>query len=237
MTTGEAKCMTGCGRLALWCGPCTESAAENLKAMARLLGEICGAEMVPGGLEERIREALRKAGAAWAIPCELDASGGGHRPQQAGEGCAECDRLNEEPDEATVTEERGRPTATATETDAWLTEHAEAIYEIFNMTCSREGYVREVAHYLRSIRNECRGGPAATAVLDEVAAELARARAKFPGAQNSAHEGYAVLAEEVDELWDEVKANHPERKARMRTEAIQVAAMAIRFIEDVCDAT
>lgn len=72
-------------------------------------------------------------------------------------------------------------------------------------------------------------------VLGEVATELERARTKFPGAQNSAHEGYAVLAEEVDELWDEVKANHPERKARMRTEAVQVAAMAIRFIEDVCD--
>jgi molybdopterin biosynthesis enzyme len=72
-------------------------------------------------------------------------------------------------------------------------------------------------------------------VLDEVHAELARARRKFPGAQNSAHEGYAVLAEEVDELWDEVKANHPDRKARMRAESIQVAAMAFRFVEDVCD--
>lgn len=73
-------------------------------------------------------------------------------------------------------------------------------------------------------------------VLDEVASELARARAKF-ARFNSAHEGFAVLDEERDELWDEVKANHPDRKARMRAEAIQVAAMAIRFIEDVCDAT
>ena len=44
----------------------------------------------------------------------------------------------------------------------------------------------------------------------------------------------ALALEEVDELWDEVKANHPERTARMRAEAIQVAAMAIRFVEDVC---
>ena len=66
--------------------------------------------------------------------------------------------------------------------------------------------------------------------------ELARARSKFPGTQNSAHEGWAVLYEEVDALWDEVKANHPDRKERMRSEAIQVAAMAIRFIEDLCDA-
>lgn len=73
-------------------------------------------------------------------------------------------------------------------------------------------------------------------VLDEVAAELARARAKFPRPQASAHEGFAILDEERDELWDEVKDNHPDRIERMRAEAIQVAAMAIRFIEDVCDA-
>ena len=52
---------------------------------------------------------------------------------------------------------------------------------------------------------------------------------------NSAHEGYAVLLEEVDELWAEVKKNGSERsKAAMRGEAIQVAAMAMRFINDVC---
>jgi len=72
-------------------------------------------------------------------------------------------------------------------------------------------------------------------ILDEVLAEIARARAKFPRRHASAHEGFAVLDEERDELWDEVKGNHPERIARMRSEAIQVAAMAIRFIEDVCD--
>ena len=71
--------------------------------------------------------------------------------------------------------------------------------------------------------------------IRDILAELARARAKFPRPQASAHEGYAVLAEEVDELWDEVKGNHPERNARMRAEAIQVAAMALRFIEEVCD--
>lgn len=54
----------------------------------------------------------------------------------------------------------------------------------------------------------------------------------------SAHEGYAVLLEEVDELWEQVKKNptkHPEAVACMRQEAIQVAAMAVRFIVDVCD--
>ena len=70
-------------------------------------------------------------------------------------------------------------------------------------------------------------------ILEAIEAELARARTLFP-AFHSAHEGYAVIAEELDELWDEVKGKGPERIANMRAEAIQVAAMALRFIEDVC---
>lgn len=73
-------------------------------------------------------------------------------------------------------------------------------------------------------------------VIEEVASELAQARAKF-GKFASAHEGFAVLDEERDELWDEVKGNAGNRNARMRAEAIQIAAMAVRFVEDVCDAT
>lgn len=53
---------------------------------------------------------------------------------------------------------------------------------------------------------------------------------------NSAHEGFAVLKEEVDELWDQVKINQKKRDIeKMRSEAIQVAAMAIRFAADVCN--
>lgn len=64
--------------------------------------------------------------------------------------------------------------------------------------------------------------------------ELTRAVVKF-GPQRSAHEGYAVLLEEVDELWDEIKKNDKLRsKAKMLAEAKQVAAMALRFMIDVC---
>jgi len=50
---------------------------------------------------------------------------------------------------------------------------------------------------------------------------------------NSPHEGYAVILEELDELWDEVRAWQPadKNRAEMRKEAIHVAAMAIRFIK------
>jgi len=89
-------------------------------------------------------------------------------------------------------------------------------------------------------------------VLDEVGAELAKARATH-APMNGHHEGYAVILEELDELWEVCKRNtHPrdvqtreimitpemcraQKRADMRKEALQVAAMAIRFIEDVCD--
>lgn len=70
-------------------------------------------------------------------------------------------------------------------------------------------------------------------VMTLVSEELARAQAKF-GSFNSPHEGWAILREEVDELWDEVKLQYDARtKERMQKEAVQVAAMAIRFILDV----
>jgi NTP pyrophosphatase (non-canonical NTP hydrolase) len=70
---------------------------------------------------------------------------------------------------------------------------------------------------------------------DAIEKECFRARAQYPQF-HSAHEGYAVLLEEVEELWDEVKKSPKKRDpAAMREEAIQVAAMALRFLVDVCD--
>jgi len=99
--------------------------------------------------------------------------------------------------------------------------------------------------------------------LREILQEYLSATEVYPKF-NSAHEGYAVLLEEIDELllefpptvanllkrgflfadikrasdrlWDEVKKNpakHPERDERMREEAIQVGAMALRFLVDI----
>lgn len=64
--------------------------------------------------------------------------------------------------------------------------------------------------------------------LRRVRTELIAATRKFPRF-NSQHEGYAVLREEVDELWDDVKSN---KTSNAREEAIQVAAMAVRFFLD-----
>lgn len=70
-----------------------------------------------------------------------------------------------------------------------------------------------------------------------IVAEVQQARDNWPPF-NSAHEGYAVLAEEVDELWDHIKTNQKRRDLpAMRKEAMQVAAMALRFMGECCDET
>jgi hypothetical protein len=78
----------------------------------------------------------------------------------------------------------------------------------------------EAAEAAATLARESNGGvtvepssSANMALIAEVLAELARARAKFPRPQASAHEGYAVLAEEVDELWDEIKGHNTQRRA------------------------
>ena len=67
--------------------------------------------------------------------------------------------------------------------------------------------------------------------LKLIEAEAREAARNWP-AFNSMHEGYAVLLEEVDELWDEVKKN-PQNLLNVRFEVIQVGAMAVRFLADL----
>jgi hypothetical protein len=72
-------------------------------------------------------------------------------------------------------------------------------------------------------------------LLAAIQVELLRAEAAYPP-MHSAHEGLAVIMEEFEELkalvW--AKQSRHDRKA-MRREAIQIAAMSLRFIKDVCD--
>lgn len=63
-----------------------------------------------------------------------------------------------------------------------------------------------------------------------VTEELQRANAQHK-AYHSLHEGYAVLLEEVDELWEEVRKRRPVRdKAVIWKEAGQIAAVALRIM-------
>ena len=70
-------------------------------------------------------------------------------------------------------------------------------------------------------------------VSTEVQLEVLDAMSKH-SSLNGPHEGYAVILEELNELWDEVKSRKQD-KIKMRAEAIQVAATAISFVIDVCD--
>lgn len=72
-------------------------------------------------------------------------------------------------------------------------------------------------------------------ILEDVKKEFKFATDKY-GEFNSLHEAYSVLLEEVDELWEEVKASQkdPTRIKFAKNEAIQVATMAIRLIFDCC---
>ncbi len=77
--------------------------------------------------------------------------------------------------------------------------------------------------------------PSLLGTLAEVFREVKDAEAKWPP-MNSAHEAYGVLTEEYRELEQHVFTNQKRRDiAAMRAEAIQVAAMAVRFVRDVCD--
>lgn len=65
--------------------------------------------------------------------------------------------------------------------------------------------------------------------LMAIEAEYDRAR-KLHAPMTSPHHGWAVLREEVDEMWDAVKANDV---IAARREALQVAAMALAFLREV----
>lgn len=77
------------------------------------------------------------------------------------------------------------------------------------------------------------GWTSARTLALEAADELVKAQTKHPGPMHGPHEGYAVILEELDELWTEVRAQKQD-KMLMRKEALQVAAMALRFMQDVC---
>jgi hypothetical protein len=75
-------------------------------------------------------------------------------------------------------------------------------------------------------------------VLDEIRKEVERAIFMFPS-MNSPHEAEAVIREEFDEYWEEVKRHNMwkqrDTRPRQREELIQLAAMVVRAIHDTID--
>lgn len=71
--------------------------------------------------------------------------------------------------------------------------------------------------------------------LNAVRKELERAMSLHPP-YHSPHEGFGVIHEEFDELWEEIKKHDKCDVARenMKEEAVQLATVAIRFLIDCC---
>lgn len=77
----------------------------------------------------------------------------------------------------------------------------------------------------RSITEAIKGNP----FRDRVEAELSRAYAKHGREPWSRHEFFAILREEVDELWDAIKQDQPIEQ--VLAEAAQIACVCQRYAE------
>jgi len=73
-----------------------------------------------------------------------------------------------------------------------------------------------------------------TDAVSEIIDEYVSATAKF-GKFASPHEGLAIIEEEFLEFREAVFWGHKEHTGDARTEVIQLAAMALRFLMDVDD--
>jgi ABC-type transporter MlaC component len=70
--------------------------------------------------------------------------------------------------------------------------------------------------------------------LQEIEVEVLRAKKLFPVNFHNQHEAYAVILEEVDELWDEIKKNQKNYDLKaQRKEATQAAAMLVRLLVEL----
>lgn len=69
-----------------------------------------------------------------------------------------------------------------------------------------------------------------TRFFNDVREEFARVITDHGEQYHSAHEGWAVMFEEVDELWDEVRKKRKNRDPRgMYNECVQIACCALKF--------
>ena len=66
-------------------------------------------------------------------------------------------------------------------------------------------------------------------LMERIANELDRAYTKHGREQWSRHEFYAIMREEVDEVWDDIKSDAPQEQ--LEKEVVQVAAMCFRYYE------
>jgi hypothetical protein len=70
-------------------------------------------------------------------------------------------------------------------------------------------------------------------IIEDILIEFSKATSNY-GEFHSPHEGYSIILEELEELWEEIKKSPKNRDYKnMRKEAIQLTAMSLRFIYDM----
>jgi len=70
--------------------------------------------------------------------------------------------------------------------------------------------------------------------LKHIEEEYLRASDLYPNLHSN-HEAYAVIKEEVDELWDAIKDSKDTKgNNQIRHELIQVGAMVVRYLNNLC---
>jgi len=111
---------------------------------------------------------------------------------------------------------------------AEVVESGEGYYRVKLM----DGYGRAEMMVAKEAALPGQSDPVVAQALGEVQTEL-QAAVDQHGHFRSAHEGWAVILEELDELWDIVRLKKSKRSPEaMRQEAKQVAAMAVKFMMD-----
>lgn len=70
--------------------------------------------------------------------------------------------------------------------------------------------------------------------LQQIETEFLRASELYPDLHSN-HEAYAVIKEEFDELWDEIKISKQLKGNKSITnELIQIGAMVVRYLDNLC---
>lgn len=84
------------------------------------------------------------------------------------------------------------------------------------------------------IENEDEYSEKAHEVLFSIYSEIVRAKSMFPENFVNQHEAYAVILEEIEELWAEIKKNQKNYDLNaQKKEATQAAAMLVRFLVEL----
>jgi len=114
-----------------------------------------------------------------------------------------------------------------TEFEQNLSEQILAVFAEYGVTAKKAGAGKAIRDLLTSHARPAAG--VRGAIFAAVAGQIDKAYEKHGRELWGRHEFYGVLKEEVDELWDAIKADDP--MEQVLKEALQVACVCVRYME------